>query len=242
MLIINADDWGRSKVETDAALSCFLSGRITSVTAMMFMEDSARAAELAREYCVPAGLHLNLNQPYTGIAPSSARESQYRVARFLNCSKFSVLIYHPGLREHFRHVFHAQMNEFVRLYGKAPTHVDGHQHRHLCANMLLDEVIPRGLKVRRNFTFWPDEKGLINRVYRSVVDKRLRARYGLTDYFFSLVPNLGPAGMKRVVQAASNSNVELMTHPANKDEYDWLMSDHHLELIRSIRTMSYASL
>ena len=30
MLIINADDWGRSLAETDAALECYKAGRITS--------------------------------------------------------------------------------------------------------------------------------------------------------------------------------------------------------------------
>jgi len=37
MLIINADNWGRSAVETDAVLTCYQEGRITSVSAMMFM-------------------------------------------------------------------------------------------------------------------------------------------------------------------------------------------------------------
>jgi predicted glycoside hydrolase/deacetylase ChbG (UPF0249 family) len=37
MLIINADDFGRSTVETDAILGCYKAGRITSVSAMVFM-------------------------------------------------------------------------------------------------------------------------------------------------------------------------------------------------------------
>ena len=47
MLIINADDFGRSVGETNAALECYIAGRITSVSAMVFMADSERAAELA---------------------------------------------------------------------------------------------------------------------------------------------------------------------------------------------------
>ena len=31
MLIINADDWGRSKIETDVALRCYKKGKITSL-------------------------------------------------------------------------------------------------------------------------------------------------------------------------------------------------------------------
>jgi predicted glycoside hydrolase/deacetylase ChbG (UPF0249 family) len=37
MLIVNADDWGRSVAETDSALRCYQAGRITSVSAMVFM-------------------------------------------------------------------------------------------------------------------------------------------------------------------------------------------------------------
>ena len=66
MLIINADDWGRSAAETDAALRCYKAGRVTSVSAMVFMEDSERAAELAKENELDVGLHLNFAEPFTG--------------------------------------------------------------------------------------------------------------------------------------------------------------------------------
>jgi predicted glycoside hydrolase/deacetylase ChbG (UPF0249 family) len=66
MLIINADDWGRSPVETDAVLRCYQEGRITSVSAMVFMEDSERAAELARENELDVGLHVAFAELFTG--------------------------------------------------------------------------------------------------------------------------------------------------------------------------------
>ena len=66
MLIINADDFGRSVAETDAALRCYIAGRITSVSAMVFMADSERAAELAKENELDVGLHLNFTERFTG--------------------------------------------------------------------------------------------------------------------------------------------------------------------------------
>jgi predicted glycoside hydrolase/deacetylase ChbG (UPF0249 family) len=242
MLIINADDWGRSPAETNSALDCFCSGRITSVTAMVFMGDSTRAADLAKEHGIEAGLHLNLNQPYTGCAASAAHKSHRMIAKFLNLSKFTVLLYHPLLRERFREVFEAQIEEFVRLYGKQPTHVDGHQHKHLCANVLRDEVIPRGFKIRRNFSFWPGEKGFINRAYRRFVDKKLSQRYGLTDFFFSLSECLRCNTLDRVSQLAKAGSVELMTHPVNQREYAYLKSGEYLRMISGIETGTYAQL
>src|ERR1041384_5280576 len=149
MLIINADDWGRCRAETDVELECFHAGRITSVSAMVFMEDSERAAELAKEHGVDAGLHLNLNQRY-GRGPGGATaEAHERLCAYLKTSKYAVLLYRPSLQQDFRTVFQSQWDEFVRLFGKEPSHVDGHQHRHLCANVLFGDVIPKGAKVRR---------------------------------------------------------------------------------------------
>jgi len=242
MIIINADDWGRSREETDAALSCHRESRITSVSAMVFMRDSERAADLAKENGVDVGLHLNLNQKYDGGVSSSAAGSQNRIARFFSASRYALLIYHPGLKKQFRDVVRDQLEEFSRLYGKAPSHFDGHQHRHLCANMVVDKVIPPGQKVRRNFSFWPGEKSFLNRSYRSLVDRRLGRSYRLTDCFFSLGECLKTNRIARVVELAKVSNVELMTHPNQRDEFAWLMSDGFLNNIGNLQTGSFALL
>jgi predicted glycoside hydrolase/deacetylase ChbG (UPF0249 family) len=63
-LIINADDWGRSRETTDRTLECWERGSISSVSAMVFMEDSVRAAALARERGIDTGLHLNFTTPF----------------------------------------------------------------------------------------------------------------------------------------------------------------------------------
>ena len=61
---------------------------------------------------------------------------------------------------------------------------------HLCANLLLSNLIPAGMKIRRNFSFWPGEKSWLNRAYRSLVDRWLARRYRLTDYFFDLTQSI----------------------------------------------------
>jgi len=134
------------------------------------------------------------------------------------------------------------MEEFVRLYGKPPTHVDGHQHKHLCGNMLMDEIIPLGLKVRRSFSFWPGEKDFVNRAYRRVVDKRLSQRHRLTDFFFSLSECLRCNTLDRVSQLAKVASVELMTHPVNQREHTYLKSKEYLCMISGIKTGTYAQL
>jgi predicted glycoside hydrolase/deacetylase ChbG (UPF0249 family) len=243
MLIINADDWGRSHEETDRALACYKKGRITSATAMVFMQDSARAAEVARDSGIDTGLHLNFSQNYTdttGLSPSQI-EAHNRIVRFFKSGKYAVLLYNPFLRNDFQNVFLTQKYEYFRLYGKSPSHLDGHQHLHLCANMLLDALIPSGEKVRRSFSFFPGEKNFFNLAYRRWVDTRLAAKHRLTQYFFALSQHLDVERLGRVVQLASGATVELMTHPIAPREGELLLSEKFLEIVNGVPLGNYTA-
>ena len=241
MLIINADDWGRSRAETDAALECYRNGRITSVSAMVFMKDSERAAELAKENDLDAGLHLNFAEKFTGSrVPTTLREYHDRIVRFLMRNRYSQLLYNPFLRKEFSYSCEAQAEEFARLFGKAPSHIDGHHHMHLCANLLLSKLIPVGMKMRRNFSFWPGEKSLLNRTYRGLVDRWLARRYRLSDYFFDLTQCIEKTKLDRVAALAKSSNVELMTHPILESEAKYLMSDEFAEILKCFEVGGYA--
>ena len=243
MIIINADDWGRTKVETDVALACCKAGSVTSVSAMVFMEDSERAAALAREHGVDTGLHLNLSQHFTAATGCGrATESHNRIVRFLTWNKYAQILYHPLLRDDFHRDYQMQLAEFVRIYGKAPSHIDGHQHMHLCSNMVLDKVIPNGERLRRTFSFWPGERGLLNRTYRRLVDRILAARYRLTDYFFALSQNQRQEQLQRISGLSSSAKVELMTHPAKPDEYAVLMGDTFRALLAGLDVRPYTAI
>src|SRR5947209_3898299 len=213
MIIVNADDFGRSRAETDAIIRCFKERRITSASAMVFMSDSTRAAELVQDTGIDLGLHVNLIQPFTGpVKGRLLRDYHDRVARFLASNKYSLVVYHPALRQQFRYVYEAQLDEFIELFGRRPSHIDGHQHKHLCTNMLVDRIIPALERVRRNFSFWPGEKNLLNRTYRHLIDRSLARRYQLTDFFFSLQQCLQHDRLDRVFELSQTAIVELMTH------------------------------
>jgi predicted glycoside hydrolase/deacetylase ChbG (UPF0249 family) len=64
---------------------------------MMFMEYSERAAALARSHGLPAGLHLNL----------------------------TMTSMHPAALHLVRDCVEDQLQEFHRIYGGPPTHIDG---------------------------------------------------------------------------------------------------------------------
>src|SRR4029453_3552657 len=209
MLIVNADDWGRSVSETDAALRCFRERRITSVSAMVFMRDSERAAKLATDYQLhDVGLHLNFSEEFTHRkCPKTLKESHKRIIKFLRRNKYAQVLYNPLLREAFAYSYHAQVDEFVQLFQKPPSHIDGHHHMHLCANVLLSNLIPVGMKIRRNFSFRPEEKSWLNRAYRTFIDDWLARRYKLTDYFFDLMQCIEERKLGRGALLGKSGNV-----------------------------------
>ncbi len=241
MLIINADDWGRSLAETDAAFRCYKAGRITSVSVMVFMADSERAAELAQENGLNVGLHLNLTEGFAANRIAATLENYHnKIAGFLTRNRYSQVLYNPFLRREFSYSCQAQVEEFTRLFGKPPSHLDGHHHMHLCANLLLSNLIPGGIKIRRNFSFRAGEKSRLNRAYRAFVDHWLARRYRLTDYFFDLTQSIRERKMDRVMALAESSKVELMTHPILELESEYLMSDQFQAMLQSLNVGSYA--
>lgn len=222
-LIINADDWGRSRETTDRILECCEEKCISSVSAMVFMEDSGRAAALACERGIDAGLHLNFTASFSTVhSPALLREHQQRIARRLLRHRLAQMIFFPDLIRSFEYVVSAQLDEFRRLYGTAPRRLDGHHHMHLCANVLWGGLLPRGTIVRRSFSFERGEKNCANRFYRRAVDSLLTRRHSLADFFFSLMPLEPEVRLERIFSLGRRFVVEVETHPINLREHQFL--------------------
>jgi predicted glycoside hydrolase/deacetylase ChbG (UPF0249 family) len=242
MLIINADDWGGTCTATDNSLECYLRGRITSASAMVFMHDSERAAELARSAGLSTGLHLNFTDELARSAPLELQKRLEHIASFLRASNYRSLVYNPLLSAAFEYVYEAQHAEYVRLYGSEPNHIDGHHHMHLCMNVLASRIIPAGYRVRASFTFFKDEKSLPNRLYRQALNAVLRRRYVCPERFHSIEPIARHDRLARIVEQAKTKSVELMVHPSREAEFRLLMSDEFASLLLRVRTATYSDL
>ena len=205
---------------------------------MMFMQDSERAAASARERGIDAGLHLNFTTPFSSAATAPPLiEHQQRLSRYLRQHRFAPAVFHPGLSRSFEYVVAAQLDEFARLYGARPARIDGHHHMHLCANVMLRNLMPSGTVVRRNFSFRAGEKGWANRLYRRVVDGVLRRRHHLMDFLFVLPPLEPRNRLQGIFALARTFAVEVETHPVNPDEYRFLMGD---QILRTTDGLSIA--
>src|SRR5262249_34560065 len=97
-LVVNADDWGRDRQNTDRIEECVAHGTVSSVSAMVFMEDSERSADMARAGGVDAGLHLNLTTPFSDANPSRRLDGHHqRISSYLRGNRLAQAVYHPGL-------------------------------------------------------------------------------------------------------------------------------------------------
>lgn len=222
-LIVNADDWGLDRETTDRILECFQRQTISSTSAMVFMADSERAAELALKYRLDAGLHVNLTTPPSASSTPTRLIQHYEcVSRYLLKNRLSHTIFHPGLAKSFEYLVSAQVEEFAHLYGKEPEHIDGHHHMHLCANVVFAKLLPAGVVVRRNFTFFPGEKGYWNRLYRRVQDSYISRRNPMPDYLFELSSAVRSGHLERICSLSRHFVVEIETHPSRSMEYKFL--------------------
>jgi hypothetical protein len=242
-LIVNADDWGRDKETTERILECVQLGVVSSVSGMVFMEDSERAATVAREFGIDVGLHLNFTTPFSmPSCPNKLVEHQQRLGEYLKARKFAQVVYHPGLADSFEYVVTAQLEQFRQLYGAFPDRIDGHHHMHLCSNVLMGRLLPQGTIVRRNFSFDAGEKSICNRWYRRVVDGVLARRHHLTDFFFSLPPMDPPDRLRKIFASARDRVVELETHPINSEEYQFLAGGEIFRWTDGVQMQSFRSL
>ena len=246
LLIVNADDWGLDAHSTDAALRCFRARAITSATGMVWMADSERASEIARAEHVPIGLHLNLIEPFDAAdVPDSVARTQREVAERLAARGPLALVYDPRSRAAFACTIADQLGQFRTLYGRDPTHVDGHRHMHLALNALLARPLAEVRRCRPAFTYLRQESPLHKRAARRLLNALIRTRFRTPDRLFnirSLHPALGGVAMDEKLGMADRAAVEVMVHPAVDDEAAVLADEAWAARIARHRLGTYADL
>ncbi len=204
------------------------------------MADSHRAINKAKRSGLDLGLHLNFDLPFNGASVNSELiKKQEKISHYLQSSKYALIMYNARLKDEFSSVIQAQLCEFRKHFGKDPTHIDGHHHFHLCANIIWFNLLPKGIPVRRNFTFVKNEKGFFNRLYRKIIDMKIMRRHIVTDYFFSLTDILKNNSITEINAISRKKNVEVMTHPIWKMEYQFLMGQEFKKIIEGTYITTY---
>ncbi len=133
-LIVNADDFGITEGVTIGILHTHADGIVTSTTTMMNMPAASFAIKQAEKFPkLGVGIHfvLTVGRPlvdgattFTDENGNFKRPNQYdsRHPETDNIEKFQEELYIE---------WKAQMEKFIEVAGKKPTHIDSHHHAHL---------------------------------------------------------------------------------------------------------------
>ncbi len=248
LLIVNADDVGHDLDATNGTLECFGAGRITSASAMVYMQDSDRASGLLRKVGIPVGLHINLSEAFSDPAtPHEVMSCQAKLLRRFtpdHARRTLRWVYDPRIRRDVERCVSDQLQRFEDLYGRPPTHVDGHQHVHVCPNVFLARSLPGGIRMRGTLETYPLHRSA-HALARALRERVIKLRFPGTDYFFD-ISEVDPRrrfGLGRARLAlAAHSAVEVMAHPRFADERDCLMSSEWEEALREHSLGSFADL
>jgi chitin disaccharide deacetylase len=115
VLIVNADDFGRSAGVNRGVIRAHEEGIVTSATMMVRWPAAEEAAAYARERdSLSVGLHLDLG------------EWEYRDGDWHPCYQVLATKTADSVAEEL----HRQLEQLERLIGGPPTHLDSHQHVH----------------------------------------------------------------------------------------------------------------
>jgi predicted glycoside hydrolase/deacetylase ChbG (UPF0249 family) len=116
LLIVNADDFGQHECINAGVVSAFDHGIVTSASLMVRWPDAAAAVRLAESRpSLSLGLHFDLGEWHF-------RDGEWRAA-------YSVVDDGDGAQANDE--LSRQLGMFLRMTGRAPTHLDSHQNVHL---------------------------------------------------------------------------------------------------------------
>jgi predicted glycoside hydrolase/deacetylase ChbG (UPF0249 family) len=114
VLIVNADDFGRSPGVNRGVIRAHEEGIVTSATLMVRWPAAEEAAAYARESdSLSVGLHLDLGE---WVYRDGEWHERYQVV--------------PETPEAVAAELERQLEQLERLIGRPPTHLDSHQHVH----------------------------------------------------------------------------------------------------------------
>lgn len=126
-LIFNADDFGLTSGVNRGIVECHTRGVLTSTSMMVMGHAVEEAVSMSRDHpALGIGLHWD-------VWGEDEREFDTKNL--------------PAVRDEFRR----QLEEFERLFGRLPTHIDSHRHAHRAEHLMpvfRELVAPLGVPLR----------------------------------------------------------------------------------------------
>lgn len=258
-LIVNADDFGRSRSINEAVIRAHREGILTTASLMVNEPPCGEAVQLAKENPrLGVGLHLTLLMGRCALPPNEIRGLVNERGEFSNDPVGVGMRYffRRGLREQLRREIHAQFARF-RATGLVMDHVNGHLHMHLhpvVFGILMEDAEKLGIERMRltRDPFWTDvplARG--QRLYRashaviycilSGCARGRLAKRGIrhTRRVFGLLQNarVDEAYISKLLPVLPRGDSELYSHPSLdefKHEFEGLISARVKEQVQRL--------
>jgi len=248
-LVVNSDDFGRSRSINEAVVQAHRHGILTSASLMVNEPAFEEAVALAKDHPrLGVGLHLALSHGRSALPPERIPGLVNLRGEFSNQPEITGLRYfmRRHLREQLRQEIHAQFEKF-RGTGLLLDHVNGHLHFHLHPTVfrLVMEVADRfGIRHMRltRDPFWLNarlspghwlSRGTHAFIYLCLAGNARRSlkRRGIrhTRRVFGLLQNarVDELYITRLLPRLPGGDSELYSHPSLddfKNEFDALVS------------------
>jgi predicted glycoside hydrolase/deacetylase ChbG (UPF0249 family) len=191
VLIVNADDFGRSPGINRGVALAHEHGIVTSASAMVRWPAAEEAAELARAHpLLSVGLHVDLSE-------WTYRDGEWSVS-------YDVA---SGDRAAVAAEVEQQLSRFVSLFRREPTHLDSHQHVH-CKEPVRSVLVGAGQRLGV-----PVRDCTPGIAYRGDF-------YGQTAKGEPLPDGIALESLLRVLSSLPPGVTELGCHPASEPEVE----------------------
>jgi predicted glycoside hydrolase/deacetylase ChbG (UPF0249 family) len=203
-LIVNADDFGQSRCVNGGIIQAHRRGIVTSASLMVRWPAAPEAAAYAQEHpSLSLGLHVDLGER---VFRAGEWVPLYTVVPFQDISAV--------VDEVSR-----QLDQFRRLMGRDPSHIDSHQHVHLrepVHTILIETARRLGIPLRHCCP---------SIYYRG-------SFYGQTAEGAPLPDVISVNGLIRILETLPSGCTELGCHPADGCDLDTMYCNERLEELR----------
>ncbi|GLR09968.1 chitin disaccharide deacetylase [Mixta theicola] len=206
LLIVNADDFGLCRAQNYGIIEAFSHGVVTSTTAMMNAAGAEHAAALSKAHPrLAVGMHfvLTLGKPLSAMPNLVNGQGELDKGIWQRAQADTLPL------EEIQQELACQFARFIKLFGRAPTHIDSHHHVHM---------IPQIFPIVEAFA---KEKGMAIRIDRQEIKTHGIALHGAksTQHFASdfygeaITQSLFLEILDRAL-ARDVQSLEVMCHPA----------------------------
>ena len=205
VLIVNADDFGRSPGVNRGVIRTHEEGIVTSATMMVRWPAAADAAAYAKRSSLSVGLHLDLG------------EWEYRDGEWHALYELPVALSPDAVAEEIER----QLERFERLVGGSPTHLDSHQHVH------------HATPVRRELRHLGERLGVpVRDVTPGIVHSG--AFHGQDGTGTPLPEAITVEALVRTIETLPDGITELGCHPATEIDHDSTYARERLQEVATL--------